>query len=243
MHLKILSLKVQYYKEIQDEPGYMQACSEYFQVSRQLTDENRTNAKRAIELRIDLENIKEKQRLIQEENKRLLEKSQRDPLTKLPNRDKLNEYSQNAFDKAFRNGGCLGVEIFDIDCFKQYNDTYGHQAGDKCLKRIAKLLLDLMEHGIFCARYGGDEFIIIYENKTDEEILEIASQLKQNIMALNIKHKNSTVEPIVTISQGIRNSVPTAGNKIWDYFYAADMAMYQIKRGTRNDIQLVHRAN
>jgi len=243
MLLRTLNLKVQYYKEIQDEPSYMLACTDYYQVSRQLMDENRTNAKRAIELRIDLETIKEKQRLIQEENKLLLEKSQRDSLTKLPNRDKLNEYSQNAFDKAFRNGSSLGVEIFDIDCFKQYNDTYGHQAGDKCLKKIARLLLNLMEQGIFCARYGGDEFIVIYENMTDEEILKIAGQLKQDIIALNMKHKNSTVEPIVTISQGIRNSVPKAGNKIWDYFYAADMAMYQVKRGTRNDVQLVHRAN
>jgi diguanylate cyclase (GGDEF)-like protein len=210
-------------------------------LSEQLETENKTNAKRAIELRLDLERVKEKQTLIQEENKLLLEKSERDPLTKLPNRDKLNDYSELAFTRAYQNGTSLGIEIFDIDCFKQYNDTYGHQAGDKCLKRIAQLLLSLIDKGIFCARYGGDEFIIIYENMTDDEILKIARKLQQDVIELNLKLKNSTVHPTVTISQGIRNSVPGKGNKIWDYFYVADMSMYQVKRTSKNDIRLVHK--
>lgn len=241
--LRVMKYKSEYYQATQNEANYMKVCAEYFLLSEQLEEENRTNAKRAIELRIDLESVNEKQRLMQEENKLLLEKSQRDPLTKLPNRDKLNEYSETALDKAFQNGRSLGVEIFDIDCFKQYNDTYGHQAGDKCLKKIAQLLHGLMDQGIFCARYGGDEFIIIYENMTDAEILKIAHKLREDVMNLNIKHKNSTIGPVVTISQGIRNSVPRDGNKIWDYFYAADMSMYHVKRSAKNEIQLVHRAN
>ncbi len=243
MQLRALKIKLGYYKAIGEKAEYMQACADYFLLSEQLEAEKQTNAKRAIELRIDLEAVKEKQRLMQEENKRLLEKSQRDPLTRLPNRDRLNEYSEIAFEKAFRNKTSLGVEIFDIDCFKQYNDTYGHQAGDKCLKKIAQLLQALMDQGIFCARYGGDEFIIIYENMTDSEILKIAHRLREDVMNLNIKHKNSTVGSVITISQGIRNSVPTYGNKIWDYYYAADISMYHVKRSAKNDIQLVHRAN
>jgi diguanylate cyclase (GGDEF)-like protein len=179
---------------------------------------------------------------MQEENKLLQEKSERDPLTKLPNREKINEYTEVAFENAYHNGTNLGVEIFDIDFFKQYNDTYGHQAGDKCLKKIAQLLHSLMEQGIFCARYGGDEFIIIYENKSDDEIKAIAEQLRQRVMELNITHTNSTISPVVTISQGIRNSVPKDGNKIWDYFYIADMSMYHVKRTTKNDVLLLHNA-
>ena len=243
MQLRVLKAKLGYYKVIREEAEYMRTCVEYFLLSEQLEEEKQTNAKRAIELRIDLEAVKEKQRLMQEENKRLLEKSQQDPLTRLPNRDRLNEYSEVALEKAFQNETSLGIEIFDIDCFKQYNDTYGHQAGDNCLKRIAELLQGLIDQGIFCARYGGDEFIIIYENMTDAEILKIANQLKQDVMNLNIEHKNSTVGSVITISQGIRNSVPKDGNKIWDYYYAADMSMYQVKRSAKNEIQLVHRAS
>jgi diguanylate cyclase (GGDEF)-like protein len=98
-----------------------------------------------------------------------------------------------------------------------------------------------MDKGIFCARYGGDEFIIIYENMTDEEILKIARKLQQDVIGLDLKLKNSTVHPTVTISQGIRNSVPVKENKIWDYFYVADMSMYQVKRACKNDIRLVHK--
>jgi diguanylate cyclase (GGDEF)-like protein len=242
MQLRVLRLKTQYYQSLHNETAYLHACADYYQMSEQLEFENKTVAKRSIELRMDLERVKEKQTLIQEENKILLEKSERDPLTKLPNRDKLNDYSEIAFERAYQNGTTLAIEIFDIDYFKQFNDTYGHQAGDKCLKKIAQLLHNLMEDGIFCARYGGDEFILIYENKSDEEILMIARKLQQDVIALNLKNTNSTVYPVVTISQGIRNSVPKHGNKIWDYFYIADMAMYQVKHTNKNDISLVHKA-
>ena len=242
IQLRVLKYKVEYYKTIQDEKSYLKACSDFYHLSDKLEVENRTNDKRSIELRFDLERVIESQTLIQEENKLLIEKSERDPLTKLPNREKLNNYSEFAFQKAYQNQTSLGVEIFDIDCFKEYNDTYGHQAGDKCLKKISKLLLSLMDRGIFCARYGGDEFIIIYEDMSDDEILNIALKLKQDIIALNLPNKNSTVYPYVTISQGIRNSIPKEENKIWDYFYAADMSLYQVKRSLRNDILLVHKA-
>jgi diguanylate cyclase (GGDEF)-like protein len=240
MQLRVLKYKLKYFTLCQKDDEYRQACADYVALTEQLEQDNRTNARRAIELRVDLEYVTEKQRLMQEENKRLLEKSQRDPLTKLPNREKLNEYSEIAFEKAFRDGTSLGVEVFDIDHFKLYNDTYGHQAGDKCLKKIAQLLHALSEQGIFCARYGGDEFIIIYENMTDEAILEIAARLKQQVMDLNLKLQNTENDQIITISQGIRNSVPQEGNKIWDYFYVADMSMYHVKRTRKNDILLLH---
>jgi diguanylate cyclase (GGDEF)-like protein len=240
MQLRILKLKMQYYTALNNEAEYLQTCADYVNLTEQLDEENKAIAKRAIELRMDLEKVREKQLLIQEENKILLEKSQRDPLTKLPNRDKLNEYSEIAFERALQYGTNLAIEIFDIDYFKQYNDTYGHQAGDKCLKAIAKLLHSLIEKDIFCARYGGDEFIIIYENMTDEEVLKIAGKLQQDVINLNLKLKTSSECPVVTISQGIRNSVPKVGNKIWDYFYVADMAMYHVKRNNKNDIRLMH---
>ena len=183
-----------------------------------------------------------KQEIIQKENQILLEKSERDPLTKLPNREKLNNYSELAFNRAFENKTSLGVEIFDIDYFKQYNDTYGHQAGDSCLKKITKLLHKLMNNGIFCARYGGDEFILIYENMTDDEIMSIAKKLQQDVLDLNLKVEGPHEYINITISQGIRNSVPKEGNKIWDYFYVADAAMYRVKKDKKNDILLLHKA-
>ncbi len=241
MLLRLLKIKIKCYQQLKMGKEYLQACAEYLKLSEKLENENRTIAKRAIELRLDLEQVREKQSLIQEENKLLQEKSERDPLTQLPNREKLNHYAEAAFERAFRNQTRLGVEIFDIDCFKEYNDTYGHQAGDKILKKMAQLLHSLMERGIFCARYGGDEFIIIYEDMTDDEIFEIASKLKEDVINMNIKNKNSSAMPVITISQGIRNTIPHEMNKIWDFFYVADMTMYEVKRNNKNDISLVHK--
>ncbi len=240
MQLKVLRYKIAYYQELSNQGGYLQACADYYLLSEQLETENKTIAKKSIELRMDLERIKERQQAIQEENKILLEKSERDSLTKLPNREKLNNYLEELFEQSYRNQTKIAIEILDIDNFKHYNDTYGHQAGDRCLRKMAQLLHNLIAQGIFCARYGGDEFIIIYENMTDEEILKITHKLKQDVIALKLEHKDSTNSSVVTISQGICNAIPVKNNRTWDFLYAADMALYRVKRTSRNDIGIVN---
>ena len=118
--------------------------------------------------------------------------------------------------------------MVDLDFFKQYNDCYGHQKGDECLKLVAEEIrkLCLKYPGIYAARYGGDEFVLIYENMTDEEILIYAKELAENVIALNLQHSGEE-GGIVTISQGIRNSVPLKKNRVWDYTFAADTALYR----------------
>jgi len=240
MLLRVTRQKIRYYRTLNNEAAYLQAYTDYFLLSEQVADENIAITKESIDLRMDMERVKEKQILIQRENEILQDKSNRDTLTYLPNRNKLNDYSEIVYENAYLNGERLAFEILDIDCFKQYNDTYGHQAGDECLKKIAQLLHSLIERGIFCARYGGDEFVIIYENKTDEEILRIAGKLKKDVVALNIANKNSTVIPVVTITQGICNAVPHKNNRIWDYLYSADMTLYHVKRTEKNNIGLIN---
>ena len=242
MQLRILGIKLECYQEEGRQEEYLASTAEYYQLSQQLQEDKLTSAKRAIELRIDMERIREKQRAMLEENKRLLEKSEQDPLTKLPNREKLNLYSEQAFEKAYQNKTSLAIEIFDIDDFKLHNDTYGHQSGDRCLKKIAQLLHNLIAQGIFCARYGGDEFIVIYENKSDDEVRLMTTKLQQDVVALNLENKNSPANPYITISQGICNAVPKGLNRLWDFFYAADMALYQGKRAGKNGITIVNRA-
>lgn len=240
MLLQVTRQKIKYYRTLHNEAAYLQAYTDYFLLSEQVADENIVITKESIDLRMDMERVTEKQIMIQHVNEILLIKSERDPLTGLPNRSKLNDYSESAFENAYKKGTKFAVEILDIDCFKQYNDMYGHLAGDECLKEIAHLLHSLIERGIFCARYGGDEFIIIYENKTDEEILGIAGKLKADVVALNMANKSSTVLPVVTISQGICNTVPQNDNRIWDFLYSADMTLYHVKRTEKNSINLIN---
>jgi len=94
---------------------------------------------------------------------------------------------------------------------------------------------------IHAFRYGGDEFVIIYESMTDKEVMEYATMLRQAVIELNLSSKYSD-KGIVTISQGIRNSVPQETTKLWDYMYAADNALYQVKEHTKGEIIMLHKA-
>ncbi|MEG2440235.1 MAG: GGDEF domain-containing protein [Acetivibrio sp.] len=241
LQLRVLKLKLCYYRAMDDQRNYLYTCERYFSLSQQLEKDELALTLTTLNLRFSLQEIHSRQLAMEQENRILQDRSEHDSLTGLPNRYCLNEYSDLAFDRAYLHPYSLAVEIFDIDCFKQYNDTYGHQKGDQCLCLIAGLLKEIICEDIFCARYGGDEFLIIYENKTDEEVLKIAEKLKEDVLALKIEHKNSTVFPYLTISQGIRNSIPAEGNKLWDFLFAADAALYQVKRASKNDICIVHK--
>lgn len=153
----------------------------------------------------------------------------------------MNRFSDAAFERAFKNGSTLAVCILDVDCFKEYNDTYGHLAGDQCLHMIAERLSEMSGGKIFCARYGGDEFVAICESMTDEEVLLKAEALRASVLGMQIPHCKSSVAPYVTISQGFRNSIPVEENRLWDYLFAADNALYHVKDTQKGSILLIHK--
>ena len=171
---------------------------------------------------------------MREENRTLQLKATRDALTNLANRSYLNEYIEEAFDKAYLRQEVIGVELLDIDCFKQYNDTYGHLEGDKCLKAISKILLSLENESVFCARYGGDEFIIIYYNLNEQEIKSIVETIHNRVEEARIEHKASLCKDIVSVSQGVFYKIPTSNNRVWDFNSMADAALYEVKRQGKN---------
>ncbi len=188
-------------------------------------------------------NIRKKLADTEKENLALSKRAETDPLTGLGNRYGLNKYAEYAFDIAFENRTSLAVEILDVDDFKYYNDTYGHQSGDTCLKKIGEVVGEICSgngrvHGY---RYGGDEFVIIYENMTDEEIRNVASDIRTKVTSLKISASHSKEEAPVSISQGIRNSVPTETNKLWDYLHAADVALYEVKESKKGEINIIHK--
>ena len=238
MMLKTMSYKIYYYQDKNMEDAYLTACTEHFALSRRLEEELRLSLKNDIRLREELEKIKGRQQQMQAEHKVLLEKSRRDFLTNLPNREWLNEYAEAAFDRALRHSTRIAVEILDIDNFKQYNDTLGHQAGDLYLQALSNLLCTLIDRGFFCARHGGDEFVIVYEDKSDAEIMSIAEQLRRNVMALCLTDENGHTYPAITISQGVCSAVPVTRQRLWDFFHEADQALYLAKNANRNTIRL-----
>lgn len=129
----------------------------------------------------------------------------------------------------------LSLLLIDIDCFKQYNDTYGHPQGDECLIQVAQTFKSVTRHNSDCiARYGGEEFAIILPNTNQKEAQFIAEKILKEIRKLQIDHKTSTVLKIVTLSIGITTSTPQANDSLEDFIQKADKALYQAKQQGRD---------
>lgn len=174
------------------------------------------------------------------ENIVLRKKSETDALTNLPNRFAFDSYSKYIYSTMLKKPRNLAVEILDIDYFKEYNDNYGHQAGDKCIQKIAREIRSLCEEhsDIFFCRYGGDEFVIIYDGYTKEEVEGFLIDLKEMIMDQSIKHEYSKASDIVTITQGVCFQEFQEKFTINDYFNKADETLYEVKKITRNDYRI-----
>lgn len=237
--LKLIGLKIKYYRKYGKGAEYLQAAGLYYELSERAEVETKSMMNSVLNIRRSLELINREKQEIEQENQRLILKSETDPLTQLNNRFRLNDYSEEIFQRCLTNQTSLAVEILDIDDFKGYNDNHGHQKGDECLVKIAKVLKSMQdEHGAFVARYGGDEFILIYENITREQAWGYAKELRQKVQDMAISFKESPVSNVVTITQGICWDIPVKGNRMWDFLHTADSMLYRTKQKQRNNFCL-----
>ena len=233
---RLLTLKIEYYRIIGDDEHYMEATGWFYELARVMDKENKSMVSNMLYVRTSLERANESRKKIEEENAILTLRSETDAMTGLSNRYRLTEQFDKILEECRSEQKLLSVEILDVDYFKEYNDNYGHQAGDECIKSIASLLKQMEDENVFCARYGGDEFIIIYSGMDAQEVCRRAEQLRQDVIDLQITHEFSKIYPYVTISQGICQDTPIPGNKSWDFLHAADERLYNVKRTTRNSI-------
>lgn len=159
-----------------------------------------------------------------------------DGLTQLRNRRYFDAYLKQEFLRAKRSQSPLSVIICDVDFFKAYNDIYGHQAGDRCLKEIAATLNDAAKRSSdIVARYGGEEFILLLPNTPTTGALATAERVRTNIEALRIYHQASVVSSHVTLSLGVAtyNSGDVAAEALLE---RADKALYHAKQAGRNRV-------
>jgi diguanylate cyclase (GGDEF)-like protein len=229
-------LQIHYYSRIHDEENLFVVLQEFYNCS----EKHRLEAARSYVGSMNLRNTLEEMR---KDNERLAYAAATDALTDLPNRSAMNSFLESIFEECYRKQISLGIELLDIDYFKEFNDTYGHQAGDELLVKVADVLRNVaMDPDVFVARYGGDEFVLTYRGMTDEQVMEKAGRIRTRIKEMAIPNKYSRGEKFITVSQGIRNAVPVEGNRIWDFFYTADNALYSVKRSEKGQIALMHKA-
>ncbi|NQY21909.1 MAG: sensor domain-containing diguanylate cyclase [Campylobacteraceae bacterium] len=169
--------------------------------------------------------------------KRIEEISNIDSLTSLHNRRYFDDIFPKELNIAKRNKIFLAYVMLDIDHFKQYNDTYGHQDGDSALKKVAEVLkLTLHRPDDFTFRIGGEEFVMLFKVKNKEDAISIAQDCRIKIENLKIAHKNSSVSSFVTVSMGLTLIDPLLNNDLDRIYKKADDLLYEAKQSGRNKL-------
>jgi two-component system, chemotaxis family, response regulator WspR len=159
-----------------------------------------------------------------------------DGLTGLANRRRFDEVLDQECRRARRENSPLALIMTDVDFFKKYNDSYGHQGGDECLRRVASVLAQAARRPAdLAARYGGEEFALVLPHTTVEGAAIVAEGLRAGVAALNILHTSSGAAPHVTLSLGVAVAYPESPDLDPDKLIEhADAALYDAKRSGRN---------
>ncbi|OEU73465.1 MAG: hypothetical protein BA869_12240 [Desulfuromonadales bacterium C00003107] len=182
--------------------------------------------------------VKARTRKLNETNDKLVNLSMTDGLTDIPNRRNFDSHLDVEWKRGIREKQPLTLMLIDIDCFKAYNDHYGHLQGDQCLRRVAKTLHDQTSRPRdLVARYGGEEFALILPH-TDCAAKSLGEQCRTAVEALALPHTASGIGDKVTVSVGIASMVPQRDSQPVDLIAQADQALYHAKNTGRNRVVL-----
>jgi diguanylate cyclase (GGDEF)-like protein len=184
-------------------------------------------------------------RKLDEANRELTRLSAADGLTGIANRRCFDDTLQREWRRAARANTPIALLVADVDHFKQFNDGYGHQLGDDCLKDVARVLESCLRRPTdLVARYGGEEFAVIMPETDAEGAAQVAETMREAVQAAQIAHAYSPVAPVVTISVGAAATLPSRADEDGPrmLLQQADQALYQAKREGRNRISLAPHA-
>lgn len=150
-----------------------------------------------------------------------------DGLTQIANRRYFDSFLQQQWQSASLTRSPLSLLMCDVDCFKEFNDNYGHQEGDECLRKVAEILSRFSsQQNELAARYGGEEFVVLLPTA---DAWETAKSIQQRLMEVRIPHALSKVKPYVTLSIGISTLIPSVNQSSDTLIRAADQALYKAK--------------
>jgi two-component system, cell cycle response regulator len=160
-----------------------------------------------------------------------------DGLTGIANRREFDRTLQREWQRLNREKKPISLILCDIDFFKLYNDTYGHPAGDLCLKQVARVLQNASRRPAdLVSRYGGEEFAIVLPDTDAEGALCVAQKILQDLHDLKLSHQESTISPYVTLSIGVCTKIPDREERVDSLIETTDNALYQAKEKGRNQI-------
>ena len=181
--------------------------------------------------------VEERTRALEQANRKLELLSNTDGLTGIANRRSFDRLLYEEWNRAQRSGSSLALVMLDVDNFNQYNDHYGHLAGDDCLRMLAQALLRAGRRaGELAARYGGEEFAVLLPDTGLHDALEAAERIRQEVWSLALSHVQA-FPGIVTFSLGVASMLPSAQHRPEELVRQADAALYHAKAAGRNCLQ------
>ncbi|MHC4457658.1 MAG: sensor domain-containing diguanylate cyclase [Planctomycetota bacterium] len=190
----------------------------------------------------DLKDITERKRAeaaLHKANKELKRIATMDGLTRVANRRRFDECLATEWKRMRREKTPLSLIMCDIDYFKRYNDAYGHQKGDDCLRAVAQAIDECLKRPAdMVARYGGEEFGIILPNTHADGAFHVAEIIRNAIGSLKIPHAKSNVDDYVSLSLGVSCVIPSPGGALETLVGTADKALYLAKNQGRNQVVL-----
>ncbi len=181
--------------------------------------------------------LTETRRQLEHRNRDLERISLLDTLTQIANRRRFDALLRQEWRRCARDEAPLSLVFCDIDYFKRFNDTYGHQAGDECLVRVAQAMEETLNRPAdLVARYGGEEFIALLVDTAIDGARMLAERMRARVEALRVEHRASGAGPYLTVSLGVASVVPRPAVRPEDLVDLADRALYAAKEGGRNRV-------
>lgn len=188
-------------------------------------------------------NLEWLQRMTWLEQRMLGEMADRDGLTGIFNRRRLETHLHYAWEQGVRESRPIALMMIDVDSFKPYNDRYGHQAGDETLKKVAAVLSGVARRPLDMAgRYGGEEFVVVLFDTTYEHAKARAGQILEGVRALGIEHAASRSSDVITVSIGMAHVMPQAGRTVAGLLQVADQGVYLAKDSGGNCLEVMSQA-
>jgi len=181
--------------------------------------------------------IHNQKKVLTDLNDKLTEQASTDALTGLFNRHVLDTEVTLLWKTLSRTRTQISAILIDIDYFKKYNDTYGHQEGDRCLQKVSELIIKSLQRTTDkVIRFGGEEFLVVLPTTEKEGSMLVAEKIRSNIVEEKINHKASEISSYLTISAGVSTMVPGFANNLDELIKQADQALYDSKENGRDRI-------
>ena len=240
IRIKLIKHRLECIKADRDFDEYRRWTEEYIKTYELITKNYYQSVLNSIQLRIYIEKLKNSEQTYEK-------MAIRDGLTQLYNRAGLRKKADKLLQKAAQENQVIGVDIIDIDFFKQVNDSYGHVYGDDCLKSVADILKECCRRNragkkneAIVSRYGGDEFVVFVRNTSEAEMRKFAADVKSELAKANIESNKSPISDLVTLSQGIACKKADKSDDVRKIIDSADKALYEVKENGRNGYKLIN---